>query len=499
VWEQLDADLEHPVSLKADKGLWGQMGFRPTGIWRDAREETLLLRGAREDRGSIWDEANDETLILDRDGIHNLWGASQELTDETLILGTKRDDVWDEVQEETLVLPKSEDNKPGAPKIRDLAHFKPMRAPGWALKELTTTSNEQQFVLKNLRRDIYLRLDEQQAYVWNLMDGGHTVEDLAVAVFIKYGTFSFASLAGWLAQLRSNGFLTSEDVNVYQASKQQLWQRTIRYWGLRLANLLLRSEVSIKWVDSFYGVIYKTIGPLLYSRPVQVLMLLVALAGLPAFYLVTPQGSLSSILKAGGSVGTGIAGLIVSEIVVIFVHESAHALTTKRYGRTVRRGGMGLYFGLPSFFMDTTDIWMEPRGPRVAVTWAGPYSGFILGGLASLALLTHPPVPWYGYLYQLAAFGYFASALNLNPLLKLDGYYILMDMLEMPRLRERAIGFVRRDLWGKLIRLERFSREERIFAVFGVLALAWTAFVVFATVKLYGSSLYGYVRRFVGI
>jgi putative peptide zinc metalloprotease protein len=237
---------------------------------------------------------------------------------------------------------------------------------------------------------------------------------------------------------------------------------------------------------------------MLFSLPVQILMLVIAFAGLPAFYIVTPQGNLSGILKAGGSVGTGIAGLIASEIIVIFVHESAHALTTKRYGRTVRRGGMGLYFGLPSFFMDTTDIWMEPRGPRVAVTWAGPYSGFVLGGVASLILLTHPLGSWHAYLYQLAAFGYFASVLNLNPLLKLDGYYILMDMLEMPRLRERSIGFVRKDMWGKLIRLERFSREERIFAVFGVLALAWTTFVVFATVRLYGSSVYAFILRLVG-
>jgi Zn-dependent protease len=498
VWDQLAVDLEHPASLGADKGLWGQIGSRPAGLWQEAREETLLLGDVRQDRASIWNEANDETLILDRVGLHNLWEASEQQTDETLILDNKRDDVWNDVQEETLVLGKRGGRERGAPKIRDLAHFKPMRASGWALKELPTANNEQQFVLKNLRQDIYLRLDEQQAYVWNLMDGGHTLEDLAVAVFIEYGTFSFESLVGWLAQLRSDGFLTSEDVNVYRASQQQLRRRTFGYWGLRLVNLLFRSDITFTWVDSFYGTIYRIIGRMLFSLPVQILMLVIAFAGLPAFYIVTPQGNLSGILKAGGSVGTGIAGLIASEIIVIFVHESAHALTTKRYGRTVRRGGMGLYFGLPSFFMDTTDIWMEPRGPRVAVTWAGPYSGFVLGGVASLILLTHPLGSWHAYLYQLAAFGYFASVLNLNPLLKLDGYYILMDMLEMPRLRERSIGFVRKDMWGKLIRLERFSREERIFAVFGVLALAWTTFVVFATVRLYGSSVYAFILRLVG-
>lgn len=499
VWDHLAADLEHPASLEADMGLWAQIGSQPGGLWHEARDETLLLTGAHQDQESIWDEVDGETLLLGREGIRSVWKASEDQTDETLILDEQRGDVWDEVGDETLILSRPDDKGWAAPKIRDMARFRPMRALGWALKKLETAKGEEHFVLKNLRRGIYLRLNEQQAYVWNLMDGAHSVEDLAVAIFMKYGTFSFEWLVDWLGQLQAGGFLTSKDVNVYQASRQQLWQRTLRYWGLRLISLLFRSEVSIKWVDPFYGAIYKLVGRVLYSRPVQVLMLLVALAGLPVFYYVTPQGNLSHVLRAGGSVGTGLAGLIASEIIVIFVHESAHALTTKRYGRTVRRGGMGLYFGMPAFFMDTTDIWMEPRGPRVAVTWAGPYSGFVLGGLASLALMADPSASWSGYLYQLAAFGYIASALNLNPLIKLDGYYILMDMLEMPRLRERSIGFVRRDLWGKLIRLEKFSREEWIFAIFGVLALAWTAFIVFATVKLYGSSLYDTIRRLVGM
>lgn len=495
VWDHLAADLEHPASLEAGMGLWAQIGSQPGGLWREARDETLLLTEARQDQESIWDEVDGETLILDRERVQSIWKAAEDQTDDTLILDGQQADLWDELKDETLILTRPDDGGWVAPKVRDMARFRPVRALGWALKKLETTKGEEYYVLNNLRRGTYLKLNEQQVYVWNLMDGSHSVEDMAVAIFMKYKTFSFEWLVEWLGQLQAGGFLTSKDVNVYQASKQQLWQRTLRYWGQRLITLLFRSEVSIKGVDPFYGALYKLFGRILYSRPAQLLFLLVALAGLPAFFYVTPKGELSHILKAGGSVESGLAGLLIAQIIVIFVHESSHALTTKHYGRTVRRGGIGLYFGMVAFFMDTTDIWMEPRGPRLAVTWAGPYSGFILGGLASLALLIAPTASWSGYLYQFAAFGYFASALNLNPLLKLDGYYILMDWLEIPRLRERSIAFVRKELWGKLVRREKFSREERIFTIYGVLALLWAAFFIFATLRLYGASLFDTIRK----
>jgi putative peptide zinc metalloprotease protein len=194
----------------------------------------------------------------------------------------------------------------------------------------------------------------------------------------------------------------------------------------------------------------------------------------------------------------GLIGLLIAEIFAIFAHESAHALTTKHYGRTVRRGGVGLYFGMVTFFMDTTDIWMEPRGPRLAVTWAGPFSGFFLGGLASLALLVSPTTPWAGVAYQFATFCYGISLLNLNPLLKLDGYYILMDWLEMPMLRERAQRFVQGELWRKLLRRESFGKEEKIFAIFGLLSLGYTAMVVLSIAQLVGSTALHFLQDLLG-
>ena len=66
--------------------------------------------------------------------------------------------------------------------------------------------------------------------------------------------------------------------------------------------------------------------------------------------------------------------------------EMAHAFTTKHYGRKVRRGGLLVYFGNLAFFVDTMDIWMEPKKARMAVSWAGPYSGLLVGSLCMRAI-----------------------------------------------------------------------------------------------------------------
>lgn len=497
VWDHMAADLQEPSSPEARPGVWAQVSVQPGGLWSEARDETLVLTREK-GREDLWQAADEETLILGRGLTESLWEATGDLMDETLILGKEQTALWDKLEDETLLIAQPEEEVWTAPKIRDVSNYRPVRALGWAFKKLETAKGEPYWILKNLRQGTYLRLNEQQVYLWNLMDGSHSVQDIAVANFIKYQTLSFEGLLGFLDQLHAKGFLVSEGVNVYQAAGMQLWRRSLDYWGKRLLDLLLNLELSIKAVDPFYSALYRLGGWVLFTRPVVLLIWLVSLAGLPAFFYVTQQGRLSLVQGASSSLGVGLAGLLMAEIFAVLVHESAHALTTKHYGRTVRRGGVGLYFGVVTFFMETTDIWMEPRGPRLAVTWAGPLSGFFLGGLASLALLVSPATPWAGVAYQFASFCYGISLLNLNPLLKLDGYYILMDWLEMPMLRERALRFVQGELWRKLLRRKPFEKEERVFAIFGLLSLGYTVLIVFSMMQLLGSVVLHFLQDLLG-
>jgi putative peptide zinc metalloprotease protein len=491
IWEDLNKNLDNPFSGDLQNGIWGQVSPQPGGVWKEARDETVLVSRNKENQPGIWKDSMDETLLIQRGQQENVWDQVGTHIEDTPMQEEKIG-IWDEIEDETLMVARTKDVLWQSPKIRDIGKIKPMRAVGWALKQLETAKGETYWVLKNLRKDVYLRLTEQQVYLWNSMDGSHTVQDLAVCMFLEYKTLSIDSLMSFVEQLRVNGFLVSEKVDVYKSVGQRLSRYSLKYWLKRIGQFLLQSEFSIKGIDKFYGTVYKLGGRLLFTPPTLLLITLATIAGIPAFIYVTLQGEYSFLQGSSDSFGMGVIGILLTQTIAIFTHESAHALTTKHYGRTVKRGGAGLYMGLLTFFMDTTDIWMEPRKPRLAVTWAGPFSGFILGSLASLILMVVSTSTWAGIAYQFATLCYGMSAINLNPLLKLDGYYLLMDWLEMPMLRERSFNFIRQKLWPKLAKREKFSSEERVFTIFGILSAAWTVFFVGLIVQLYGAKIFNF-------
>jgi putative peptide zinc metalloprotease protein len=208
----------------------------------------------------------------------------------------------------------------------------------------------------------------------------------------------------------------------------------------------------------------------------------------------------SSGSQGGVAIGTSTVALIyLGLIVTILIHEGAHALTCKHYGREVKEGGLSFYLGTLAAFVDTTDMWMEPdRKHRMAVSWAGPYSNLILGALCSLGILISPWPQMDIVLTSLATVNFILVFTNLNPLLEWDGYYMLMDYLEIPCLRRRSLGFVRKELWGKLKARASFNREEKVFAVFGILAGLWTAVVIVLFVIFLPQRIMGWVNSISG-
>ncbi|MDH5535563.1 MAG: efflux RND transporter periplasmic adaptor subunit, partial [Betaproteobacteria bacterium] len=72
---------------------------------------------------------------------------------------------------------------------------------------------------------------------------------------------------------------------------------------------------------------------------------------------------------------------------------------------------------------------------------------------------------------------------NLNPLIKLDGYYLLSDYLEIPNLRAKAFGYLGtriKNLWGAATQGigEVTLRERRIYLSYGLLAGAYSFFLL---------------------
>jgi multidrug efflux pump subunit AcrA (membrane-fusion protein) len=148
---------------------------------------------------------------------------------------------------------------------------------------------------------------------------------------------------------------------------------------------------------------------------------------------------------------------VLAWLVLLFVtmcHEFAHGLTCKHYGGEVHEIGFLLIFFMPCFYCNVSDAWLfREKSKRLWVTLAGGYVELFLWALAVFLWRVTTPDSLINYLafVVLSACGV-QTLFNLNPLLKLDGYYLLSDWLEVPNLQQRSAayikGLIRWLLWG---------------------------------------------------
>lgn len=346
---------------------------------------------------------------------------------------------------------------------------------------------EPYYILKEPLSKSYLRLSEPDYALWWQMDGRRSLKDLLFYSLVRYNSLPIGHLNSLVADLRAGNFLADTPTDLYGQVSRALTERAPASRGRRILDGFLHSEWSITGLDDFFTPLYGRLR-WLFWLPVQILLLGVILVGGYQFGGLL----LAEELALAGSGGWSLLTLLLANIIVITLHELAHGLTTKQFGRELDKGGILIYWGFPAFFVDTRDIWLSPRHHRIAVSWAGPHSGLVLGGLAGLLLTwlrlnfaNTLGTAWVGLIYQVGFIAYLTVFVNLNPLLELDGYFILMDWLDIPRLRERAIRFWRTSLWGKLKANPNpaafwrgASRAERVFTFYGGLTLAYSVYAL---------------------
>src|ERR1700682_2613006 len=338
------------------------------------------------------------------------------------------------------------------------------------------------YVMLADRGHAYLRLGEEDDFLATRMDGTRRIADLVVDYFHQFGSFGYDRVVRLVGELRDAGMLTDPPRDIYAQLRDRLHPPAKPVKPRRTEGTFLMLRVPVRGIDGFVTWLYDHVGFVFYKRAVLLLTVVIAALGLAAF-VADLLGGPDLFAPRGSSVLLGIVALVVASYVAPPIHEPAHALTAKHFGRRVDKTGFVLFYLMPAFYVDVTDIWLEPWWRRIAVSWAGPYSGFTVAGACSILVFLFP----HGglattLLFKFAVASYFTDALNLMPLLPLDGYYILMDWLEIPQLREHALDFIKGPMWRMLLDREPFTRREVLFSVFGVLAATYSSLSIFLAI-----------------
>ncbi|VVB70670.1 Uncharacterised protein [uncultured archaeon] len=340
-----------------------------------------------------------------------------------------------------------------------------------------TFRGREYFIIKNTQKNTYLQMDEKGFFLWNLMDGKHSLTDLTLAYILEYGTPPFHQLISLLSSLKNNSLLEEKTSNIYELLLNRASPNTLRPQLARLWSRFSQGEVSID-ADRYFDWIYHNGGWLLYTSPAKVLWVILSISGSILFLreFFNPRYDLSSLGQFGLD---GVLSLFLLNLALVFLHEHGHGLTVKSYGRKVIKGGFLVYFGEPCFFVDTTDMWLGTRNQRIAVSWAGPFTTILIASICSIAIAVFPSSPFVPLLFGISVLGISSALMNLSPLLEWDGYYMLMNYLEMPSLRAKSFDFLRTQLWQKLKSGQReFCQEETIFTVFGIMAGVWSIIAI---------------------
>ncbi len=309
----------------------------------------------------------------------------------------------------------------------------------------------------------YFRFSESQSFILDLLH-----EPVVFSTLVSQASESLrtvvppATVEGFLRSLDEKWLLDTAAVREKLADieNHRLRERNLLYWKLMSIN----PEKIFEW-----------------------LLPRTAWAFTKTFHLFAGLSILSGLIitllhrdEFAGGVQTlfnlhGLLFLWLVTFTVITMHEFSHGLTCCHFGGKVREVGFMLIYFQPAFYCDVSDSWMFPsKRQRMWVTFAGGYFQLVVWGVCTILWrITDTNTVINQVALVVIVFAGLQTLVNFNPLIKLDGYYILSDYLEIPNLRTKAMN----SLWGWVRRKNSSKQpwhEEKAQLIYGLASILFS-------------------------
>lgn len=317
-----------------------------------------------------------------------------------------------------------------------LDRSRPIRNPAVTTHQRTAADGQSVIILKNPGNGSYFKLADEGYYIWNNLDGKHTLQDITLGLAEEYNLFAPDIVAGLISKLNRDNFIKCVDIEAsINKSSQPLWIRLILH-----IQTIMSLHYAIKRPDNWITKTYNKYIWVLFTSVGKILTSLFIIFGFIGLYLTTDQ-SLSFFHQH--KMGLLMVIMIYPfNAIGLILHELAHAYAVKAAGREVHHMGISWSFSGPIAFTDTSDMWLSSRRARIAVNFAGVYAdAFFCSICVALIFIIHQPYIQ-AFLWMYAIYAYVEAFRELSPLQELDGYYILMDWVEKNHLRQRAVTWL---------------------------------------------------------
>ena len=296
------------------------------------------------------------------------------------------------------------------------------------------------WVLKDPLRNELFRLRADQYAIHQLLDGRRSLEEIRTRLASEFRDLSvtLSQLQELVIDLFRKGLVCStRPGQAAPIARRQRESRRRRLLGALRSPLFIRLpgwdpqrflDRSFPWVRGLF-------------HPSALLAGVLTAAAMWCFVLVRFDDFRERLPTLGDFTSSSSLLAMWGAIAAVKVlHELGHAFACRRYGGECHEIGLALLIFSPSMYCDVSDAGrLTSRAARMAIGAAGMYVELVLSAAAFFL--------WWntrdGLLHQTAWTVFFVTnvsvvAFNLNPLLRLDGYYMLSDWLGIPNLRQKA-------------------------------------------------------------
>lgn len=345
--------------------------------------------------------------------------------------------------------------------------------------------SDDEVVIKLPSRREYFSVGPEEHFLLQRLNGSATADDLCSAFEQEYGeSLTDRDIDDFLEIVRSRGLLEDAATeSESQSSRQKKPDRpapiddddeddelsgqkqNILFYRIPLFDphsLFCWLEPKIRWVWTRSFLVVST------------------LAILFAVSIVCANGEAFASSFTSAMRWETIAVVWATIIFATVLHEFAHGLTCRHYGGEVHDTGVLFMFFIPCLYCNVSDAWLIPeRRRRLWITAAGGYCDLCLWAAAVFVWRITVQDCFVNHLaFVIQAICGGRGLLNFNPLLRLDGYYIVSDWLTIPNLRKRAHNYwmehLRWLLWGA--ERPKPQPRSRALLIYGILSWCFAIF-----------------------